>query len=100
MGTQSALRPVKVVWIDSKAWPEWENAEVAVETAQKNPLTCVTVGVLVSDEEDRIILAQSFSYNGPDVYNMAGVLAIPKGVIQSMYELGKGRSIWVEVKKK
>lgn len=97
METQSALSPVKVIWVDSHCWPTWEDAQEISKTAASASLKCMSVGMLVSDEEDRIVITQSVSFDGPDVRNMANTLAIPKSCIQKIYGLGKGKNIMLPV---
>lgn len=85
---------VLVGWRDSNTFGGWRNARLQKELVTEETLDCASVGFLLVDEEDRIVLAQSLSFTGKEVsiakiLSVSECLAIPKGCVVSINKLGE-----------
>lgn len=65
-----------VEWVDSAAVEGWQDAEDYIE-----PITCVTVGRIVKNENDYITIAATVDENG----RWCSGMAIPRAVIKRMH---------------
>lgn len=75
-------RLVLVVWKDITARADWVGSyEEVLEEIQ--PIRCVTVGWIILDTKDTLILADSATQDR----TLGGTTAIPKGVVVSIEEL-------------
>ena len=73
---------VLVVWKDITARADWVGRyEEVLEEIQ--PIRCVTVGWIILDTKDTLILADSATQDR----TLGGTTAIPKGVVVSIEEL-------------
>ncbi len=71
-----------VVWKDITARADWVGSyEEVLEEIQ--PIRCVTVGWIILDTKDTLILADSATQDR----TLGGTTAIPKGVVVSIEEL-------------
>ena len=66
---------VRVEWLDSWSEHGWRPVS---EGAELGPDHCVSVGFLINDAPDRLVLAHSVS---TEIQNAAGWLTIPKVAI-------------------
>jgi len=74
---------VRIIWLDSKTWSNLWIGELEFEF---NLPECKTVGIILDEDEEKIILAQTIS--GDERLNIIG---IPKGCIKAVYKLGDMR---------
>lgn len=80
------MKPDKIVlveWIDSFGSHAWIPRIDAMET---KPSKCYSVGYLLKEDENYIVLSQSYD---PQVENVGNVLSIPVKVVISMTQLRK-----------
>ena len=75
---------VQVLWIDSESSPDWTELKSVI---QDDTLECVSVGFLLADKEDRIILAASLGLGRDEI--VASHVTIPKVAITEIHELRK-----------
>lgn len=68
-----------ITWIDSASSHDWEYED----TISIEPMKITTVGVIVQDKKDYIVVSSSFGGNG--CYNSP--MAIPKAVIEKIEDL-------------
>ena len=83
------LRIVEVEWVDSNGTSGWLSTKRAKEIADERPLTCRSVGyVLSEDAEDRLSLVTSLADNleGKDM-GAADIISIPVVSILKMRDL-------------
>lgn len=59
-----ALRVELVVWRDHEGLPGWSSAVDLEEWAKVDTTTCVSVGILVHESEDSIVLSSSVHSDG------------------------------------
>lgn len=79
---KSLNRLVLVVWKDITARADWVGSyEEVLEEIQ--PIRCVTVGWIILDTKDTLILADSATQDR----TLGGTTAIPKGVVVSIEEV-------------
>ena len=74
------LKMVRVWWRDSCSFPTWRDSET-VRTMTPDDIE--SVGFVVTDNADRLIITQSVSVSG----NMDNALAIPRECISEIKEL-------------
>lgn len=79
---------VEVFWVDSEHSSDWSKLEDVLEE-QSGSLECRSVGYLVADKEDRIILATSVSNDEDTEESISAYITIPKVSILSQKELRK-----------
>lgn len=75
-------KTVEVVWVDSESHPDWTDLK---EVLDKKTLTCSSVGYLLEDVPDRIILAGSLNLNG--LSSVASHITIPRVAVISIAEI-------------
>ncbi len=73
------MKVVSVKWIDSRMDDCWQGAE---EAKGFNPELACSVGFLLCEDEEKVVLVQTF---GKD--NVQGLIAIPKVCIKDMKEM-------------
>lgn len=79
-----ALRPFLLEWVDSGMRHEQIGAESAAEC---EPIECATVGWLVGDHEDRVVLAMdSFPGEGPSG-EVRQILCVPRFAVKRLVPL-------------
>lgn len=72
------MRRVQVRWLDSFAAYGWQ------DMAAISPSRIITVGILVDDNSERMVIAGSVSDSG----NYHGLVAIPKPCIEEVETIG------------
>ena len=72
------MRIVEVQWLDSFVLSGWHCSEAEVDISK-----CQTIGYVLRDEKDSLVLAQSLS----DAGNIADIIAIPKVSIIDIKEI-------------
>lgn len=75
-------RIVWIKWLDSKTW---SNSWVDGDDTQFNVPECISVGMVYSEDNIQIVLAQTLSEDGK-----LNLIAIAKGCIVECYEMKKG----------
>ena len=75
---------VVVTWIDIASRADWMDQEEAEGCL---PEVCVTVGWIVHEEKDRVILADSATASG----DWGGTTVIPKSVIKKKKRIAQSR---------
>lgn len=82
------MKVVYIRWIDSHGWWGWEDASTRIKQMLEHNLECRTVGVAVSENEDRIVLVESVSLTGTEepfkVDTIGNGTVIPKSAIIEM----------------
>ena len=76
--------PVCVEWQDSALEHGW--VSYSREEGQPAKLNCETAGYLMSEDDDRVVIAQSLSANG----HAQNLLTIPRGAIVAIWHLRGG----------
>jgi len=81
-----------VEWLDSGRVDGWEDAQDAVRSALDDPLVCHSVGWLMHEDEQRIIVVptRKFPFR-PGTGELLSKLVIPSCAVLSMRALTVGR---------
>lgn len=79
---------VECIWLDSDHHGDWEKLSDVLEDQEGN-LECRSVGYLIADKEDRIILATSITNDDETEEQVSYYISIPKVAILSQKELRK-----------
>lgn len=58
------MRLVYIEWLDSAGLPGWQSVEKVGDFAAKVDCMCISVGLVVAESEDVIVIAQSVSSEG------------------------------------
>ena len=75
---------VEVVWVDSEHDAGWNTLQEVLEENEK-PLECHSVGYLILEKDDRVVLATSIGMAvGEDDNQVSAYLTIPKAAIIKM----------------
>lgn len=84
-----SLKPVEVWWRDSTTLKTyWKMFEDGIRDARDLDLGIRTVGILVEKNKDRVIISQSISIEGKNVFGqMGGFLVIPREAIIEIRKL-------------
>jgi hypothetical protein len=79
------VKRVQVEWVDSMADGGWSDREDAIRRAE-NPdvMNVSSVGYLVAEADDRLLLASSF---GPHADIVQGCVQIPSAAVREVKEL-------------
>lgn len=85
--TNKGFKLVEILWLDSEQNAEWAKLEDVL--ADQGSLECKSVGYLVADKEDRVVLASSISADETYEEQVSHYITIPKASIQSIKELRK-----------
>ncbi len=81
-------RLVKVQWIDSHTYVGWRDREFLIKEAQQEELLCESIGYLLYEGEDHIVLAPNLSYENDGKWGSASnVFLIPNVSIKKMEDL-------------
>lgn len=72
-----------VVWEDAESDVDWNDEPVKL----LEPTICTSIGMLVRDEPDRILIADSFIKGVGGADNVSNTIKIPRGMIVSMQEV-------------
>lgn len=78
---------VEILWVDSEHSADWSKLSDVLE--DQGSLECKSVGYLIADKEDRMILATSLSSDETYEENVSAYLTIPRLAILSVKELRK-----------
>ena len=78
------MKTIEVEWIDSMSADEWHPMSLAIDRATVEGMTHRSIGYLLADDDDMILLAQSVSVNEEMV---AATLQIPKFAIINTWEI-------------
>ena len=95
MSKSSSLPPkgkfkiVEVLWLDSEHHSDWESLPSVLEEQETTSLECSSVGYLVAEKDDRIILATSFTIEEESETQISYFITIPRVAIVSQRELRK-----------
>lgn len=79
----SDYKLVQVLWIDAESHPDWRELS---EVIADGTLECISVGWLVSEREDRIVLVASVDL-GDDGEMVASHITIPRSALKEIKEL-------------
>jgi hypothetical protein len=84
-----SLKPVEVWWRDSTTLKTyWQDFEDGINVARDANLSQRSVGMLVEKNKDRVIISQSISIDGKNVFGqMGGFLVIPREAIIEIRKL-------------
>lgn len=80
-------KTVEVTWLDSEQNASWEKLSDVLE--DQGTLDCKSVGYLIADKEDRIILASSMSSDEEYEEHISHYITIPRAAVVSIKELRK-----------
>lgn len=76
---------VRVCWVDSNTWGGWHNIASSLEWAENAILDCESVGYLVYEDKEKIVLAMGLFYGKDDdpalVASFSELTTIPKFAI-------------------
>ena len=86
---KSSFKIIEVGWLDSEHHADWENLPEVLEEQETTSLECRSVGYLVADKEDRIILATSYTIEDSSEAQVSYYITIPKPSIVWQKELRK-----------
>ena len=81
--SKNPYKIVEVHWLDSEADPDWQTVE---ELLEYSSLDCRTVGYLIADREDSIVIAGSVGLGRKDNV-VHSAITIPKAAISNIKEL-------------
>lgn len=85
--SERTLKRVQVEWIDSVSAAEWLSCDDALARACKpGVLDCTSVGLLLSDSDEYLLLCTSYMRDGDLVQ---GCLQIPREAVREVKELGR-----------
>lgn len=85
---RNGSRRVEVDWIDSTSHDGWDDEhKVLAESEQDDYMTCCTIGYLIKETDELVMLAGSLSTSGPRSRNVGHVMSIPKSAIVARREL-------------
>ena len=73
-----------VVWDDAESEVSWQEEPLEPLTA----CLCTSIGFLIRDEPDRILIADSYF---PGTKTISNTIKIPRGMIREMYEVTVSR---------
>ena len=82
------LKKVEVIWEDIVSGnSDWIDPSKAIEEAEKRAI-CYSVGYILKETKERIILVQSISYEDLDeIEEVSDTITIPKKLISEMNDL-------------
>lgn len=83
--TKAKFRRVEVSWVDSEHNSDWSPLEAILE--DQGSLECLSLGYLIADKEDRIILATSLTAAEDYEPLVSAYITIPKVCIVWMKDL-------------
>ena len=76
-------RFVSILWLDAKSHSEWVGIDLA---ADESGAYCLSVGMLINENDDIITLATDFSFENGEVESYGGTINIPVGCIIEIKE--------------
>lgn len=77
--SDDSLYPVyEIHWVDSTSCAEWSE----VDAMDEHPMDCVSIGFLISETNDRVVISTTYDSNEHAV----DPLAIPKVAITGMWQ--------------
>jgi hypothetical protein len=89
------MKLVQVDWVDSTSSNDWRPvADAKRKAEEENALFCSSVGFLVADMPDYVLLACSYTPpTSEDAETVANTMQIPRCAIQSIRPLQVGRVV-------
>lgn len=79
---------VEIEWADSTSDHGWDDEDAVLQSHERSDhMLCCSVGYVIKDADDHIIIAQSFSATGPRSRGVGNVLTIPKSQIRDIKTL-------------
>lgn len=78
---------VEVVWLDSEHHADWEGLSKVLEEQESVSLGCRSVGYLIADKEDRVILSTSYTSEESEEAQVSYYITIPKIAVLDIKEL-------------
>ena len=89
--TNSTARPVRVDWLDSKQpVPGWQWVS---ELEAPTPARCTSIGFLVGESDEALVLAQSLADADDHEHTQAGgAMTIPRACVLNLSELAPSAS--------
>ncbi|MFA0813890.1 hypothetical protein [Microbulbifer epialgicus] len=77
---------VRVEWVDSaQPYPQWSHLE---DLPSLEPVKCCTVGWLIAESEEVLMIAQSVGEVNTDNAQASGLMRIPRASVKSLLQLG------------
>jgi hypothetical protein len=76
-------QPVHVVWIDSASHPGW----VDLDKFKTQPITVETVGWLVEESKESMVVALSGCWDGTSAHQFLDLITIPAACIRSVHKI-------------
>lgn len=86
--TKTRFKIIECIWVDSEHNSDWSKLDDVLEE-QSGSLECRSVGYLIADKDDRIILATSISADESTEESVSAYITIPRVAIISIRELRK-----------
>ena len=77
------LPEVRVEWVDSSGWNGWQPLDKVLKEAGEDTLECTTVGLLLDQDKDSIMVVQNVSYGTNQVHSP---FKIPRSAITDYQE--------------
>jgi hypothetical protein len=84
VASATQLRRVEVEWLDSMSEGRWVDMETAVRTATREAMCHRSVGYLIHETDDLVLLAGSRSEGGE---NVADTMQIPRVAVLAVHDL-------------
>lgn len=84
---KQTFKIVEILWEDSEQAAAWEKLEDVLN--DQGSLACKSVGYLIADKDDRVILASSMSSDDEYEESVSHYITIPKSSILQMKDLRK-----------
>lgn len=76
---------VYVRWVDSHGWSTWNDARTRIKTGLEQNLMCETVGFLIAESDDRLVVASSISLDEETTFdNLTDMEVIPRVAVLEM----------------
>lgn len=79
---------LEVVWVDSEHHADWSDIQEVLDES-KGSLECQSLGYLILDAEDRLVLATSITSDEDTEKQISAYITIPKLCVVSTRELRK-----------
>lgn len=84
---KATYKIVEIIWVDSEHNAEWEKLEDVLD--DQASLECKSIGYLVADKEDRVILASTVFDDPEREEHISYYITIPRASIVSVREYRK-----------
>jgi len=74
---------VEVEWIDSSGTSGWHpESEALTDLQRPDHMLCCTIGYVIHEDSDKIVLTSSFAAQGAGMRDVGDVIAIPQFAIR------------------